>query len=346
MPRTRSLAWSELKIGIVGVVSVALLTMLILAVGGDGGFFTERYPLKARFNNVQGLKSGAVVRLSGKEIGTVTLVDFAGSEVEVHFEVLIDLRPIITTEAVAVIGALSLLGEPIIDITAGAGGTPLEDYAYVRVRQSSGGLNDVTNAATTTLGQIDSLLTDIREGDGTLGRILTDDALYTEMQAFMAAANTVTRSLQAGEGTLGGLIKDPAAYQSLKSSLDNLQAVTARINQGQGALGRLLNDDAMGQSLAATTENLSQVTGRLSKGEGTAGKLLNDTQLYDRLNAMANSMNELTTGLTSGQGTAGQLLRDRELYENMNRAAVELRDLLAEIRKDPRKYLRVNVSIF
>ena len=346
MPRTRSLAWSELKIGIVGVISVALLTMLILAVGGDGGFFTERYPLKARFNNVQGLKAGAVVRLSGKEIGTVTAVDFAGSAVEVHFEVLSDLRPILTTEAVAVIGALSLLGEPIIDITAGDGGTPLEDYAYVRVRQSSGGLNDMTNAATTTLGQIDAVLNDIRKGDGTLGRILTDDALYTEMQAFMAAANTVTRSLQAGEGTLGGLLKDPAAYQSLKSSLDNLQAVTSRINQGQGALGRLLNDDAMGQSLAATTENLSQVTGRLSKGEGTAGKLLNDTQLYDRLNSMANSMNELTTGLTSGQGTAGQLLRDRELYENMNRAAVELRDLLAEIRKDPRKYLRVNVSIF
>ncbi len=346
MPRTRSLAWSELKIGIVGVVSVALLTMLILAVGGDGGFFTERYPLKARFNNVQGLKAGAVVRLSGKEIGTVTVVDFAGSEVEVHFEVLSELRPVITTEAVAVIGALSLLGEPIIDITAGDGGTPLEDYAYVRARQSSGALNDMTNAATTTLGQVDALLNDIREGEGTLGRILTDDALYTEMQAVMAAANTVTRSLQAGEGTLGGLIKDPAAYQSLKASLDNLQAVTSRINQGQGALGRLLNDDAMGQSLAATTENLSQVAGRLNKGEGTAGKLLNDTQLYDRLNAMANTMNELTTGLTAGQGTAGQLLRDRELYENMNRAAVELRDLLAEIRKDPRKYLRVNVSIF
>jgi phospholipid/cholesterol/gamma-HCH transport system substrate-binding protein len=91
---------------------------------------------------------------------------------------------------------------------------------------------------------------------------------------------------------------------------------------------------------------MAQVTGRLTRGEGTAGKLLTDQQLYDRLNGMANSMNELTAGLNAGQGTAGQLLRDRELYENMNRAAVELRDLLAEIRKDPRKYLRVNVSIF
>jgi phospholipid/cholesterol/gamma-HCH transport system substrate-binding protein len=51
-------------------------------------------------------------------------------------------------------------------------------------------------------------------------------------------------------------------------------------------------------------------------------------------------------GLESGEGTAGQLLRDRQLYENMNGAVLEIRDLVAEIRKDPQRYLRVNVSIF
>jgi hypothetical protein len=30
----------------------------------------------------------------------------------------------------------------------------------------------------------------------------------------------------------------------------------------------------------------------------------------------------------------------------MNRTVTELRDLLAEIRRDPKKYLRVHVSIF
>jgi phospholipid/cholesterol/gamma-HCH transport system substrate-binding protein len=347
MPRTRSLAWSELKIGIAGVVALALLASVILAVGGEGGYFWQRYPLKARFDNVMGLKEGAVVRLSGKEIGSVMAVEFSGAQVEVHFEVLNELRSVLTTESEAVIGSLSLLGEPIIDIsTAGGGGTPLEDWAYVRTRHSSGPIGDVTTAASDTLAEIDRVLVQVRSGEGTLGRILTDDALYNEMQAFMRAAANVTRSLEAGQGTLGGLLKDPAAYQSMKSSLDNLQVMTTRINQGQGALGRLLSDDAMGQSLATATENVAQVTGRLTRGEGTAGKLLTDQQLYDRLNGMADTMNELTSGLKAGQGTAGQLLHDQQLYENMNRAAVELRDLLAEIRKDPRKYLRVNVSIF
>ena len=346
MPRTRSLAWSELKIGIAGVVALGLLTMLIVAIGGEGGLFSRRYPLKARFGNVMGLKEGAVVRLSGKEIGAVTEVAFSGAQVEVYFEVLEELRPVLTTESEAVIGSLSLLGEPIIDITSPGGGAPLEDWAYVRTRHSSGPIGDVTTAASDTLAEIDRVLVQVRSGEGTLGRILTDDALYNEMQAFMKAAANVTRSLEAGQGTLGGLLKDPVAYQSMKASLDNLQVMTTRINQGQGALGRLLNDDAMGQSLATTTANLAEATGRLSRGEGTAGKLLTDQQLYDRLNGMADTMNELTSGLKAGQGTVGQLLHDQQLYENMNRAAVELRDLLADIRKDPRQYLRVNVSIF
>src|SRR6185503_13120753 len=87
MPRTRSLAWSELKIGIVAVVAIALAIIMIVAVGGQGGFSWQRYELKTRFPNVQGLKSGALVRVAGVEVGKVTVIDFVGSEVQVVVEV-------------------------------------------------------------------------------------------------------------------------------------------------------------------------------------------------------------------------------------------------------------------
>jgi phospholipid/cholesterol/gamma-HCH transport system substrate-binding protein len=346
MPRTRSLAWSELKIGIAGIAALALLVLVIVAVGGEGGYFWQRYPLKTRFDNVQGLKAGAVVRLGGKEIGTVTGVEFAGQQIEVRFEVVDDVRPLITTASVAQIGSLSLLGEPIIELSSGAGGTPLQDDAYVKASQSTGSFDELASSASTSLAEMDKLLADVRGGKGTLGKLVTDDALYAEMQAFVSAAGNVTRSLEAGRGTLGGLLKDPAAYDALKVSLQNLQTMTARINSGQGALGRLVNDDATGQALSGAITNMDQVTGRLSRGEGTAGKLLTDRQVYDRLNSMIGRVDDVAAGLQAGRGTAGQLLRDRQLYENMNQAVVQFRDLLEAIRKDPRKYLRVNVSIF
>jgi phospholipid/cholesterol/gamma-HCH transport system substrate-binding protein len=61
---------------------------------------------------------------------------------------------------------------------------------------------------------------------------------------------------------------------------------------------------------------------------------------------VAGSLEQLSSRLTTGQGTAGQLLQDKQLYDNMNSAAGELRGLIAEIRKDPKKYLNVKVSIF
>jgi phospholipid/cholesterol/gamma-HCH transport system substrate-binding protein len=73
---------------------------------------------------------------------------------------------------------------------------------------------------------------------------------------------------------------------------------------------------------------------------------LTDTQLYDRLNAMSTKLDQLMTGLQAGEGTAGQLLRDKKLYETMNSAVTDLRDLIAAIKADPKKYLNIRVSIF
>ena len=91
---------------------------------------------------------------------------------------------------------------------------------------------------------------------------------------------------------------------------------------------------------------LNQVGGRLDRGEGTAGKLLTDPALFNRLNSTSERFDQLVARLNEGQGTVGQLLKDKQLYENMNGAVSDLRTLVAEIRKDPKKYLNVKISIF
>jgi len=345
MPRTRSLAWSELKVGIVGVAALILAAIIIVAVGGQGGFFWQRYPLKMQFRDAQGLKTGAVVRLAGKEIGTVTAVEFAGTQIDVAVEVSDTVRALITDRSVGSIGSLSLLGEPMVDIRTTPGGTPLADWAYVPTTEV-GALGNLTATASETLTDVSALLSDVRAGRGTLGKIVTDDALYRELEQFVASAAAVTKNMNEGRGTMGRLMNDPAAYNSLKASLENLQTMTARINSGQGPLGRFLNDEALGRSLSGAVTNLEQTTARLNRGEGTLGRLVTDQELYDRLNSMAGRVDQVVAGLEAGRGTAGLLLRDQQLYENMNRAVTELRDLLSDIRKDPKKYLRVSVSIF
>ncbi len=346
MPRTRSLAWAELKIGVISAFAVVMTLVLIFLLSGEGGFSWQQYGLKTRFDNIAGLKPGAPVRVAGVEIGSVSETTFSGDRVEVSMRVNRDYQHLITSESVAVLGSVSLLGEAAVDITAASQGTVIPEWGYVKSRPASGSLADVTAQATEGIEQLTAVLADVRAGRGTIGQLLTNDSLYRELNGLVAAAEEVARNINSGRGTIGRLATNPAAAQALEGAMQNLQDVTARIRSGEGTLGKLINDDSLNRSLTSMASNADAITARLSKGQGTAGALLTERELYDRMNSMMTRMDQVTAALQKGEGTAGQLLQDKQLYENMNRAMAELRQLIAAISADPKKYLNVRVSIF
>jgi phospholipid/cholesterol/gamma-HCH transport system substrate-binding protein len=278
MPRTRSLAWSELKIGVLTIGAIVIAAATIFSVMGTKGFFWQRYTLKTKFGNVAGLKSGSPVRVAGVEVGSVTDVVFNGDAVDVVFEVNKDVRSRITTGSKAVLGSVSLLGLSAVDISAASNGQPIPENGYVPTGATSPALSDVTAQASEGIGELTGLIKDVRAGKGTVGKAMTDDKLYNELQQFVAAAGDVTRSIRSGRGTAGKLINDPALFNQLKSLADRLDLLTRNLNQGEGTLG--------------------------------------------------------------------QMLKDKRLYENINGAVTDVRDLVAAIKKDPKKYLNVRVSIF
>ena len=346
MPRTRSLAWSELKIGIVAVVAILLAVILIVSVGGAAGFSWQRYELKTRFADVKGLKSGALVRVAGVEVGKVTDVALTGAEVEVMLEVKKGNEQRITNDSRASIGSLSLLGEPVIDISPATTGTPLKAGETITSVPPKGEIADVAEEARVSLEQMSLILKDLRAGKGTLGKMFTDDQLYTELNRMMVASEGVVNGIRQGRGTLGKFANDPAAYDRLNASLDNLQEVTRAIRAGEGSLGKLLKDEAFAKSLTTTTSNFESLSGRMNRNDNTMGKLFTEKELYDRINTVLSRLDKLVADIHNPQGSMGQFLQNKELYENINGAAKEARELIANIKKDPKKYLNVRVSIF
>jgi phospholipid/cholesterol/gamma-HCH transport system substrate-binding protein len=346
MPRTRSLAWSELKIGLAFIVAVVLAGIMIFLLGGEGGFFWQRYSLKTVFTNVAGLGSGAPVRVAGLEVGTVESVKFVGDRVEITMQVKKDQQPRITDTSVASLGSVSLLGESAVDITPSSKGHPVPEWGYVPAAAPASTIADVTNQASVGMQQITALVTDIRSGRGTMGQLFTNESLYRDLNGLIASVEEVAKNVNGGKGTLGRLASDPTAAKALEDSLLNLQEMTAKIRSGEGNLGKLLGDDKLATSLTSTSSNLDGITGKINRGEGTVGKALTDTALYDHLDSMTDRLDKVIAALQTGEGTAGQFLQDKRFYENMNATAEELRKLVADIRADPKKYLNVRVSIF
>src|SRR5262245_33716571 len=239
MPRTRSLAWSELKIGVLTIVAIVIAAVLIFTLTGSRGFAWQRYTLKTRFPDVAGLAKGSPVRVAGVEVGSVKEVEFVGEEVDVSFDVRKDVRNRITDKSIAKLGSVSLLGESAIDISPSTSGTAIPENGYVPTGKPAPSLSDVTARAGQGIDELTGLIGDVRRGKGTVGKLVTDEQLYAELNQFVATAGTLTRELQQGRGTVGRLLKDPAAAKSLERSAKHIEELTARINAGEGSIGRL-----------------------------------------------------------------------------------------------------------
>ncbi len=346
MPRTRSLKWSELKIGVMAVVALLIAAALILALGGEGGFFWQRYSLKVKFPNAAGVQRGSPVRVAGVTVGAVRDIAFVGSEVEMTLELRKDMQERVRTTSRATIGSVSLLGEGAVDINATTTGEPIPEWGYVPSDAPPAQLSDVTAQANRGIAELTGLIADVRRGKGSVGKLMTDEQLYVELRQFTAAARSVTEGLAEGKGTLGQLINNPESARQLEASLRNLNAITNKINAGQGSIGQLMNDPALAKNLTEATANFSSLSSKLNQGQGTMGQLIANDSLYKRLDAMTTNIEQLTARLNQGQGTMGQLINDKQLYDNLNRTITEMQQLLADIRKDPKRFLNLRMSIF
>lgn len=346
MPRTRSLKWSELKIGLMAIIAIFIAGVLILALGGEGGFFWQRYSLKVKFANAGGVQRGSPVRVAGVTVGAVTELQFNGSDVEMLLELREDMQERVRTTSRATIGSVSLLGEGAVDISASTTGQPIPEGEYVPSDPPPPQLADVTAQANKGITELTALIQDVRAGKGTVGKLVTDEELYQELRQFTSAAREVTQGLSQGKGTLGQLLNNPESARQLEASMKNLTAITNKINAGEGTIGQLMNDPSLAKNLSAVTANFEALSARINKGQGTMGQLMTNDALYKRLDGVTTNLELLTAKLNKGEGTMGQLMNDKQLYENMNRTVTELQQLLADIRKDPKKYLNLRMSIF
>ena len=134
----------------------------------------------------------------------------------------------------------------------------------------------------------------IARGEGTLGKLANDDALYNDLRSLTAdlkvasqGLSRIAKDVESGKGTLGKLVKDEALYNEAKSTLvqarealGGLQTVSRRITEGKGTLGRLLNDDALYTDMRGAVASLNNIMKKVERGEGTLGKLITDDSLY------------------------------------------------------------------
>ncbi len=359
MPSQKQLKWSQLRVGITVIVASATLALLLFLISNTAGLFTARITIRSYFDNAQGLRVGAPVRLSGVDIGNVTRIrivpdkDKQLTPVEITMKVSTKYDYALRRDSVTSLETAGVLGETYLDIdSAQAVGGPAQDGDTLPT-QVHGDFNQVVRASQSTLQNMDALLKRAdrilafaESGKGSLGKLIYDPTLYNRFSATVADFQKIVDQVSSGQGSLGALISRNDAYDKFLSTLDKMNAVIDDIQQGKGTAGKFAKDPSLYNNANDAIANIKKLTDDINAGKGTIGKLSKDEELAKKLDTTITKLSQLTTELEAGQGTAGKLFKDETLYNNANQMLVETRDLVKAIRENPKKYLSIKLHIF
>jgi len=77
MPQQQRLKWTQLRVGTMVIIGLAIFALGIFFISGQEGFFRRRYKLKAYVTEAAGLRQGAQVSLAGVAVGSVERIEIS-----------------------------------------------------------------------------------------------------------------------------------------------------------------------------------------------------------------------------------------------------------------------------
>jgi phospholipid/cholesterol/gamma-HCH transport system substrate-binding protein len=361
MPSQQEVKWSQLKVGLIVLASVALLSLLLFLMTSASGMsvFSRKIVVTSYFDNSMGLKTGAPVDLEGVTIGEVKTVevttDPARKLTPVKVVMKIDPRyhTSLHSDSRVSLGTVGVLGDTILDINSEvAVGPELKSGDELKTAETPN-LQDVVKAGQGTvetlnviLAKIDRIVDDLQNGKGTAGKLITDPTLYNQATSTVTQLNALATNLNSGKGTVGKLLNDPEMYNHLNDTVTRLDNIVSNLDAGKGSAGKLLKDDSLYNNLNASMAHANSILAEADAGKGGLGLIAKDPAFAKKLNDTVTQFDTLLDNVNAGKGTIGQLAKNDSVYKNLDKALVSTNELVTAVRQDPKKYLVIHMKIF
>ena len=357
MPSPKKVAWSQLKVGIMALIALAILAALIFLLTGADNPFAEKATLYTYLRDSAAMTEGSSVRLNGILIGKVKAIELTRDKdvnrtIRMTMQIDKDYLESIPVDSELGFSAESVLGEKFLNIRRGSNPEAMRNGGEIKARDDRDFL-EIVQSAMPLLESVQSILTRISKhgaplqaATGSIGKLIVDEQVYNRVNGMLANIQTVTGELAAGKGTIGKLLQDDALYAEIRQTTAKLDAIAGGLEKGEGTAGKLLKDPALYNDLRSTTAEVRTLLADLNAGKGSAGKFLKDEALHNRLTATLDRINHTMDRLNAGQGTLGQLLVNPSLYENLTGTSAEMRDMMKDFRANPKKFLTIQLKLF
>jgi phospholipid/cholesterol/gamma-HCH transport system substrate-binding protein len=246
---------STVKIGIFIFLGIVILVIGIFLVGDKDALFSSTFKVRAFFNDIQGLRSGATVRLSGIDVGSVESVKIVSDttgRVEVIMSIREDVKQFIRTDTRASIETEGLVGNKVVVLQIGSSLTDRvreggiiqskEPIGFAQVIEETQGIMAYTKEITKDLSEI---VARVNRGEGSIGKLLVDEQLYKDAASLTKRADSSLQqiTLEINEMTevfdkLGKGVE--TVVGNINAVVTDLDTIIAGVKQGKGMLGSML----------------------------------------------------------------------------------------------------------
>jgi len=263
------------KLGIFIFLGTALLVLAIFLIGSKDALFSDNIYIKSYFDNVEGLRTGASVRLNGLNVGSVSevrLLERNQYRVEVTMRINRDIRQFIRLDSEASIETEGIIGSKIITITPGSQENAAIDDGGVIMSQSAINMNQIIAETQDIMvymkdltKEFSEVLAKVNKGEGTIGKLINDDKLYLETVNIVETADTALYSIVDRLDRVSGFIigigtNVEEIVANVDSAAIDLRNLIGSIEKGEGALGALIADESVYDSIKTVINNLTKTT--------------------------------------------------------------------------------------
>ena len=281
---------TEAKVGLLVVISLAIMAYMTIHLGvlqlGSG----KGYPLYVTLDSAGGLKRNAPVLMAGIQVGTVEAIELVNNRASLTLLIHTDVK--LPQDSIATLSTQGILGDTYVKLIPGQD-TQLSEGEQIERVQVPTRLEDLSD----TLGAV---LTDLKDITASLKISLASAESQKNIQDSLANIRTITDSLKVvfsgNEQDLSETIKNFRQVSvQLNQAMVGLNSVVRKIDQGQGTLGALVNERQTVEDLNATLASLNSISRKIDQGQGSLGRLVNDDQTVEKIDEALTGINDYIT---------------------------------------------------
>jgi phospholipid/cholesterol/gamma-HCH transport system substrate-binding protein len=265
-------------LGMLVITTLGLGALGLMALNERSGWGGDNFRVHAGFQDVGGVEVGTRVRIQGMDAGEIEAIEppeNSGEPVRLRLRVSGKYRHLVREDAKVQIAGDALLAGKIVRILPGTASSRIvEDHAELKsdvqpdvmegiasaanklnkllievddamqtLRKNDGSVTQdlvtATKKLNSVLAKADAALGKIEDGEGTLGKLINDDALYNELTETLGAVKGAMYDVRSGEGTLGKLVKSNEAYTEAVASLQDMRRMVNSVKQNSDAIKAL-----------------------------------------------------------------------------------------------------------